>query len=261
MYEKELQAMKEAALLAEAKIKEVYAKDFDVIIKSDNSPVTEADQAADKMISSYLRERFPDYGFLTEESADNDERLSKEFVFIIDPVDGTKDFVSRDGEFCTLIALVRNEKPVAGVVNCPMQNLMFYAREGGGAWREPHGGQATQIHVNDRTEQITVLRSKNFFNEREKALIDANPDKIKLVFARGSGQKYCMIAEGLAEAYFRCGGNAKEWDMAAGEILVKEAGGLMTEPDGSPLKYNQKVVKTGRGYRVANRPENLFLEK
>ena len=261
MYEKELQAMIEAAYLAEAKIKEVYEKHFDVEIKSDDSPVTEADKAADQIISSYLKERFPDYGFLTEESVDNEERLSKEFVFIIDPVDGTKDFVSRDGEFCTLIALVRNEKPVVGVINLPMQNVIFYAAEGKGAWRQPRGGEAHLVRVNNRTENITVLRSKNFFNERETALIEANPDKIALVYARGSGQKYCMVAEGLAEAYFRCGGNAKEWDMAAGEILVKEAGGLMTEPDGSPLKYNQKVVKTGRGYRVANRPENLFLEK
>lgn len=260
MYEKELQAMIEAAYASDAWIMEVYRRGFEVEIKSDDSPVTEADKGADAIIRKILGEKFPDYGFLTEETPDNDDRLSKEYIWIVDPVDGTKEFVSHRGEFATCIALCRNHEIVAGVINLPAQNVLFYATKNGGAWRLPRYGEAKQIHVNDKTEQITVLRSVSFFNEEEKRIIENHKDKIGLIFARGAAQKYCMVAEGLAESFIRGHGQTKEWDLAAGDILIKEAGGIITDPFGKNLVYNKKDVYFHDGYRFANRIENLFIK-
>ncbi|MDO5330409.1 MAG: inositol monophosphatase family protein, partial [Bacillota bacterium] len=114
MYQKELEAMIAAAKLAEVKIKEIYSKPFEVEIKSDDSPVTAADKAADAIIRESLGKQFPDYGFLTEESVDTPERLSKRCIFIVDPVDGTKEFVAHNGEFTTNIALAVDKEVVAG---------------------------------------------------------------------------------------------------------------------------------------------------
>jgi 3'-phosphoadenosine 5'-phosphosulfate (PAPS) 3'-phosphatase len=114
MFEKELESMKKAALDAEKKIKEVYATSFAVEIKSDNSPVTAADKGADEMIRAELHTRFPKYAFLTEESQDDKTRLNNDYVFIVDPVDGTKEFVARNGQFCTNIALAYRHEVVAG---------------------------------------------------------------------------------------------------------------------------------------------------
>lgn len=115
MWEKELQAAIEAGVKARAKIMEIYEKGFDVEIKEDNSPVTAADKAADKIIRDHLHKVFPSHAFLTEESEDNDERLSNDYVWIVDPVDGTKDFVARDGGFTTNIALAYKHELVVGV--------------------------------------------------------------------------------------------------------------------------------------------------
>ncbi len=260
MYEKELQAMIKAAQLSGDIIMDVYRKGFEVEIKDDNSPVTEADKKADEFIIESLQKEFPDYGFLTEETPDTDERLSKEFVWIIDPLDGTKEFVNYRGEFATCIALCKGHDIVASVVNCPAQNVLFYAVKDGGAWKLPRFGKPVQIHVNNKTEQITVLRSVSFFNEKEQSLIDKHLDKIGFVFARGAAQKFCLVAEGLAEASYRLGGFTKEWDLAAGNLLIQEAGGLMVDHDGNPLKFNKPDVYFKEGYRFANRKENLLLD-
>ena len=135
MYEKELKEMIAASKQAEKVILEIYNNNFEVEIKSDDSPVTAADKNADALIRKILGEKFPDYGFLTEESIDTKERLSKEFIFIVDPVDGTKEFVSRNGQFTTNIGLARNHELVAGVINLPTFGITYYATKGGGAFR------------------------------------------------------------------------------------------------------------------------------
>ena len=132
MYEKELNAMLSAVRLAAKHIMSVYATDFAVEIKSDDSPVTLADKGADEILRKTLAESFPDYGFLTEESKDTGERKTKEFVFIIDPVDGTSDFVAKDGQFCTNVALARNGEVVVGVIHLPASGISYYAVKGEG---------------------------------------------------------------------------------------------------------------------------------
>lgn len=259
MFEKELESMKKAALDAEKKIKEVYATAFAVEIKSDNSPVTAADKGADQLIRAELHTRFPNYAFLTEESQDDKTRLTNDYVFIVDPVDGTKEFVARNGQFCTNIALAYRHEVVAGVINIPMQNVMFFAIKGQGAFKQEKGHSPVRIHVDEKRDHLTCLRSGSFFNDKEKALIEKHQDKITQVLVVGAALKFCAIAEGKAEISFRESAGTKEWDIAAGTIILKEAGGFIQKHDGSEYAFNRDDVYNREGYILANRLENILL--
>ena len=258
MWEKELQEAINAGLLAKKKIMEIYNKGFDVEIKEDNSPVTIADKSADEIIRNYLHEKFPTHAFLTEESTDSKERLSNDFVWIVDPVDGTKDFVARDGQFTTNIALAYKHRLVVGVVIAPAIDEYYYASEGNGSYFVKEGEKPVKIHVNDKTEDLTMLTSVFHFTKDEEEFIKKHEDKIKHVMKKGSSLKPCAIAHGLAEITFRSSPNTKEWDTAACQIVVTEAGGIFVEPSGKEITYNREDVYNRNGYIVVNRKENLF---
>ena len=258
MWEKELQEAINAGLMAKEKIMEFYNKGFDVEIKEDNSPVTIADKTADKIIREYLHKIFPTHAFLTEESTDNLDRLNNDFVWIVDPVDGTKDFVAKDGEFTTNIALAYKHRLVVGVVIAPALDELYFASAGNGAFYQKLGEAPIRIHVNDKTEDLTMLTSVFHFTADEQALIDRHPDKIKHVMRKGSSLKPCAIAQGLAEITFRSSPNTKEWDTAACQIVVTEAGGIFVEPNGNEITYNREDVYNRNGYIVVNRKENLL---
>lgn len=259
MWEKELQAAIEAGLLAKDKILEIYHQNFEVEIKSDHSPVTLADKTADRIIAQYLKTRFPSYAFLTEESDDNLERLNNDFVWIIDPLDGTKDFVARDGGFTTNIALAYKHELVVGVIIIPVTGEVYFASKGNGSFYQKPGQKPIKIHVNDKISDLTVLTSVFHSNEVEAGLIAKHSDKIKRVEKRGSSIKMCHIAHGLAELTYRMSQGTKEWDTAAGQIIVTEAGGVFIQPDGKQITYNRKDVYNRKGYVVANRIENVLL--
>ncbi|MFA6378099.1 MAG: 3'(2'),5'-bisphosphate nucleotidase CysQ [Acholeplasmataceae bacterium] len=258
MWENELQSAISAGLEAREKIMEIYHHGFDVEIKEDNSPVTLADKTADSIIRQRLGEAFPSYAFLTEESEDNKERLKNDYVWIVDPVDGTKDFVARDGGFTTNIALAYKHELVVGVVIVPLTGEIYYAVKGQGAFYRINGVDQ-RIHVNDKTKDLTVLCSVFHSNDKERALIDKHSDKIKHQEKFGSSLKPCRIAQGLAEITYRMSAGTKEWDTAACQIIVTEAGGIFVQPDGSPLTYNREDVYNRNGYIVANRKENILL--
>ena len=258
MWEKELQAAIEAGLKAREKILEIYHQHFDVEIKSDNSPVTIADKTADEIIRQYLHEKFPEHAFLTEESTDNLDRLKNDFVWIVDPVDGTKDFVAKDDQFTTNIALAYKHELVVGVVVVPVTGEVYFASKGNGACHRMNG-EDFKIHVNDKTEDLTCLCSVFHTNETELKLIEKHSDKIKHVMKYGSSLKPCRIAEGLAEITYRMSAGTKEWDTGACQIIVEEAGGLFIEPDGSRITYNREDVYNRKGYIVVNRKENILL--
>ena len=258
MWEKELQEAINAGLLAKKKIMEIYNQGFDVEIKSDNSPVTIADKSADEIIRNYLHEKFPTHAFLTEESTDNLDRLNNDFVWIVDPVDGTKDFVAKDGEFTTNIALAYKHKLVVGVVIAPALDEMYYASLGNGSFYVKNNEKPVKIHVNDKISDLTMLISVFHFTEDEQALIDRNSDRIKHVMRKGSSLKPCAIAHGLAELTFRSSSNTKEWDTAACQLVVTEAGGIFVKPNGEEITYNREDVYNRGGYIVCNRKENLF---
>src|SRR5574344_961118 len=220
MFEEQLKDMCFAGLLAKTDILNVYAQKFDIKIKEDNSPVTQADLKADQTIRTYLKKKYPDYGFLTEESVDSPERLNKDFVFIIDPLDGTADFCDRNGEFTTNIALCYKHEIVAGVVIIPASNLMYYAIKGQGAYRKNTlTNEIAKIHVSNKTEKLTCLTSRFHLSDEEKNLIKKHNDKIVNVVTAGSSLKACKIAEGSAEISYRISNGTKEWDTAAFEII------------------------------------------
>ena len=258
-WEKELKSAIEAGLLAKEKIMEIYHQKFDIETKEDDSPVTIADKTADKIIREYLNKTFPTHAFLTEESEDNDARLSNDLVWIVDPVDGTKDFIAKDDQFTTNIALAYKHKVVVGVVIAPARDEIYFASENNGAFYQKLGEKPVKIHANDKLDDLTFLTSVFHFTKGEQELIDRHSDKIKHVMKLGSSLKPCAIAHGLAEITFRSSPNTKEWDTAASQIIVEEAGGLFVEPNGNPIRYNRKDVYNRNGYIVVNRKENILL--
>jgi len=259
MFDKELSAMMKAALDAEIKIKEVYETNFKVEIKSDDSPVTAADKGADQLIRAELSRQFPTYAFLTEESKDDKARLRNDYVFIVDPVDGTKEFVSRNGEFCTNIALSYRHEAVVGVINIPMQNVLYYAVKGQGAYRLEKGKAPVRIFVSKRDDRLIVVKSISFFNEDEKALIEKHRDRIAEIRPLGAALKFCAIAEGTADLSYRESPNTKEWDIAAGTIILKEAGGYILKHDLTEYSFNRDDVYNKEGYVLANKKSNILL--
>jgi len=259
MYEKELTSMLKAAFDAEKKILEVYHTSFAVEIKSDDSPVTAADKGADALIREELHKSFPAYAFLTEESKDDLSRLTNDYVFIVDPVDGTKEFVARNGEFCTNIALVYQHEAVVGVINVPLRQTVYYAIKGQGAWKKEKGKPAVLLHVSDRDTDLIAFKSLSFFNDKEKALLDKHADRIAKIEGVGAALKFCGIAEGIGDVSYRESPNTKEWDIAAGTVILKEAGGFILKHDLSEYSFNREDVYNREGYVLANKKSNILL--
>lgn len=259
MWEKELKSAIDAGLKAKEKIMEIYNAGFEVEIKSDNSPVTLADKTADEMIRNYLHKDFPDYAFLTEESEDNLERRKNDYVWIVDPVDGTKDFVARDGEFTTNIALAYKGKVVVGVVIIPALDIYYYATRDQGAYKVVIGQPAQPIHVNDKTTDLTVLTSRFHLSDNENKVIEKHSNRISQIKSFGSSLKACKIAEGVAEISYRLSSGTKEWDTAAMHLIVEEAGGYLVKPNGEEITYNREDVYNREGYVIVNKKENILL--
>ena len=258
MWEEQLDCALKAGISVIKPIMDIYNRGFDVEIKEDNSPVTEADKLADKLIREYLHKCYPTYAFLTEESEDDKTRLENDYVWIIDPVDGTKDFVAKDGEFTVNIALAYKHEVVVGVVIAPATGDVYFASKGNGSFHQK-GEEVKRIHVNDKVDGLTVLCSVFHENEKELALIAKWKDRITSRRKVGSALKACQISEGLAEISYRMSAGTKEWDTAASQCVVEEAGGLFVKPDGTPIKYNREDVYNREGYVIVNRKENILL--
>lgn len=260
MFEKELESALDAARAAQKVIMDIYVHGFKVEIKSDKSPVTEADKQADKLIREVLHKAYPTYAFLTEESEDHKERLNNDYVWVVDPVDGTKDFVAKDDEFTTNIALAYKHEVVVGVVSIPAKNIIYYAIKNGGAFKlDMSTNTVTKIHVNDKTSDLTCLKSVFHSNEKEEALYKKYSDRITHVEKVGSSIKACYISEGKAEISYRLSDGTKEWDTAAFQIIVEEAGGYVLKLDKTRMTYNREDVYNHGGYIILNNLENFLL--
>lgn len=250
----------DAALLAKIEILKIYKSDFTFTSKSDDSPVTQADQIADEIIRTYLQKKYPLFGFLTEESSDNLSRLNKEWVWVVDPIDGTKDFIAKNDEFTINIALVKHQQVIAGIVMVPALDEVYYAMKDEGAYYYKDG-ISTRINVNQKLDNLTVLTSRFHLQPEERSLIEKHANKITRVETYGSALKACRIAAGLAEISYRLSSGTKEWDTASSDLIVTEAGGLFIKPR-LPIErytYNRKDVKNKDGYVILNRIENLYL--
>lgn len=259
MYGKELNASLQIAKEAMDNIMNYYNHGFHTEMKDDNSPVTEADKTTDLLIKSYLSKLFPTYSFLTEESEDNKERLNNDYVFIIDPLDGTKDFVHKDGEFTCNIGLCYKHEIVMGVVAVPAKNEIYYATKGDGAYKITNDGKTIRLNVSDKTSDLTCLTSVFHSAQVEIETIQKHNDKIAHVIKKGSSLKACEIAEGKAEISYRLTQGTKEWDTAAFTIIVEEAGGYVLKLNGEKIRYNREDVYNREGYVIVNKKENILL--
>ena len=261
MYERELEVALNAASSVRELILGIYnSNDLGVEIKDDNSPVTRADKAADKKIREILSGAFPLYSLLTEESIDDKSRLQNDYVWIVDPIDGTKDFVAKNGQFTVNIALSYKHKAVVGVILIPVTGELYYAVENLGAYYlKDKNATPVRIHCNNKVSDVTTLVSNFHSNQTEMDMIAKHSDIIKHQRKVGATIKGCLIAKGEAEMSYRFSSNTKEWDTAAMQILVEEAGGYLLKFDGTPICYNREDVYNRDGYIICNRKENFLL--
>jgi 3'(2'), 5'-bisphosphate nucleotidase len=220
-------------------ILKVYAEPIEVVTKDDNSPLTRADLASHRIIVDRLRALTPDIPLLSEESEgiSDSERLSWSRYWLIDPLDGTKEFVNRNGEFTVNIALIDTHRPMLGVVHVPVHEQSFAGVVGMGAWRQDGDGdpQAITTRRPPATPPV-VVGSRSHANPKLEACL-APIGEVELV-SMGSSLKFCRVAEGAADLYPRLGPTS-EWDTAAAQAVVEAAGGQVLELDGRPLEYNR----------------------
>jgi len=222
-------------------IMHVYAGDFAVERKDDNSPLTAADIAAHRAIVAGLREIAPQIPVLSEEAADEipwSVRQGWDRYFLVDPLDGTREFVKRNGEFTVNIALIENGAPTLGVVFAPVLDEMFSAWVGGHAWmHRSREGEKIALHTRRRGTPVVVAGSRSHADPRLLGALD-RIGAHELV-TLGSSLKFCRTAQGVADLYIRYG-LTSEWDTAAGQCVLEQAGGGVIRLDGSTLSYNTK---------------------
>ncbi|MFK7752593.1 MAG: 3'(2'),5'-bisphosphate nucleotidase CysQ [Sedimentitalea sp.] len=244
-YDSLVPVIRKLALEAGDKIMEIYnSDDFDVKTKSDDSPVTAADEAADALISAGLRAAFPEMLLVTEEQSESHTVKGNTFL-IVDPLDGTKEFVHRRGDFTVNIAVVEDGVPTRGVVYAPAKQRMFFTQADGqsveetGDFDPDHIGALSPLSVAaSNNESLMVVASKS---HRDQATDDyINKYAVKDMKSAGSSLKFCLVATGEADLYPRLG-RTMEWDTAAGHAVLKGAGGdVVRFDDHTPLAYGKE---------------------
>lgn len=240
-----------AAIDGGIEIMKVYATDFDVEIKGDNSPLTVADKNANEVINNFLVET--GIPIISEENKQLsfEERKDWTQCWIVDPLDGTKEFVKRNGEFTVNIALVENGSPVLGVIYVPVEQMLYFTSE----------GSARKVHIEDPSEAIDtiieasevlapaqsmdppvkVVGSRSHLNDDTRSFIEKiEENKTVEIVSRGSSLKFCLVAEGNAHIYPRYA-PTMEWDTAAGQAICEAAGvKVLQEATGEPVRYNKE---------------------
>ena len=245
----QLETIIDAITKAGDKILEIYESDFQVEKKDDNSPITKADLESNKIIKeSLLQTKIP---ILSEEDADDKSRTDSDKVWIVDPLDGTQDFVNKTGEFTVMVGLVENHVPIMGLVYWPTEKKLFFAERGLGAFCHDSEGWA-KISVRG-VEEITeplALVSRHHLSDKEKKMLDHL--EIKNTANIGSSLKVMEIASGRADIYLTSTNKMKQWDTAASHCIISEAGGKMTDISGNDLIYNTESVNHENGLLVTN---------
>lgn len=256
-YKKELEIAIEAACAAGDVIMSVYQSDFSVDYKTDTSPVTEADVLANREIIKKLQNAFPEDGYLSEEMSDDESRFVKKRFWVIDPLDGTKEFIKKNNEFAVNIGLVSEREVVLGIVYLPVSKKIYYATKNQGAYKMTCENQNPQrIFVSERTKPYHLLISRSHPSPKTLTMLEVNADEIHSVTEMGSAIKGCLIAEGLYDVYYNFGHSMK-WDTCAMECIVHEAGGFLKQLNGKPINYNEKDT-LNRGFYIVNRESNCI---
>ncbi|HSI44298.1 MAG TPA: 3'(2'),5'-bisphosphate nucleotidase CysQ [Methylotenera sp.] len=257
-YQQYLEPIIAIAKAAGYAIMQVYSTDFSVVKKEDNSPLTQADVAAHNIIVDALKQLTPDIPSLSEESENIAAEVRQAWprYWLIDPLDGTREFVKRNGEFTVNIALIENHKPVLGVVFAPVKNLLYFACEGYGAYKQQDNQVKERINIKifDARKPI-VAGSRSHQDQKMHHFIqniEMNLGIYPELISMGSSLKICLVADGTADVYPRLGPTF-EWDTAAGHSILNEAGGDIVDEQGLPLRYNTKSSLLNPYFFATNR--------
>ncbi len=252
-----LEVSKEAAVTAGEAILDIYNKEeiWQVEYKEGHMPLTLADKRAHEIIAERLQKRFPDSALLSEEGEDDKECSGNPYCFVVDPLDGTKEFIKKNGQFTVNIALCHQGRPVMGVIYVPVSGELYYAGKGMGAYLEKDG-TVTGLHVSDRVEDPRVVMSSSHGCEEMERLLEKY--HLTELVRVGSSIKGCMIARGDAEIYYRHN-PTMEWDTAAMQCIVEEAGAIFRQMDDSEMTYDREDHVNRKGFYIINRPENKLV--
>jgi len=244
-----LETIINAVITAGDKIVEIYETDFQVEKKDDNSPITKADLESNKIIKeSLLQTGIP---ILSEEDADDKSRMDSDKVWIVDPLDGTQDFVNKTGEFTVMVGLVENQIPVMGLVYWPTEKKLYFAENGFGAFcHESEGWMKISVRGIEEIAESLALVSRHHLSDKEKKMLELL--EIKNTASIGSSLKVMEIASGRADIYLTSTNKMKQWDTAASHCIISEAGGKMTDISGNELIYNTESVNHENGLLVTN---------
>jgi 3'(2'), 5'-bisphosphate nucleotidase len=230
---------------------EIYDREFNIEEKDDRSPLTEADKKSNEIILDGLIKDYPDIPYISEETKQTPykERRNWNRFWLIDPLDGTKEFIKRNGEFTINIALIENQVPVLGVIYVPVKDIFYYSQKGKGSFKidnrsEPHPINAT---TEMNKEKLIVVGSRSHGGDTLNAYLEkmrGEYSEVELI-SSGSSLKFCLVAEGKADIYPRTG-PTYEWDTAAGHAIVMESGKSVYDfESGKPLLYNKENLLNG----------------
>ena len=256
-YARELQVALRLAREAGAAILQYYGAPLEIESKigADNhaEPVTQADRAANDLIVGALRREFPDDGILAEESIDTERRLTRQRVWMIDPLDGTNGFIAHDGDFAVQIGLAVDGRSVLGVVYQPLPDVLYSAVEGAGTWIERPGFEVERALVDDKTEfgEMRLAASRSHRSPRMDSVVRALG--VGEEVRRGSvGIKVGLIVERQCDVYIHLSPRTKQWDTCAPEVILREAGGKMTDLFGEEFAYNRPEAQNRNGLVASN---------
>jgi len=239
----------QAALEAGKTVMNVYNQEFSSTLKNDNTPLTEADVKSNQIIQKIIS--VLGHPILSEESVDDKKRLDSKKIWIIDPLDGTSDFIKKTGEFTIMISLVEDHIPILGVIYWPTEKKLYLAQKGQGAFKSDNGvWSKLSVSKISELENCRAVGSRYHISEIEKNLIKRL--NISQFTSKGSSLKVAEVSSGNAELYFTTTNKIKQWDTCASYCLITESGGKMTDMFGNDLKYNTERLNHENGLLVSN---------
>ncbi len=238
-----LSSLRKIAETAGREALQFYGQPLTVDAKADNSPLTQADLASHRLILRELATAFPDIPVISEEDESVPSNFDPEGTwFVVDPLDGTKEFIKQTGSFTVNIGLVTRRAPVAGVVHVPVSKVT-YGADKNGAWRAETDAVPVPINITSAADRLRIVASRDHAGPEVKALLERFPNSECLSI--GSSLKFCLVAEGKADIYLR-DVPTMEWDTAAAQAIVEAAGGaVLIHPDRTPLRYGKSDFRNG----------------
>jgi len=239
----------EAAIKAGKEVMDVYNQKFSSTLKIDNEPLTEADIKSNNIIQKIISQF--GYPILSEESIDDKKRLASDKIWIVDPLDGTTDFVKQTGEFTIMISLVEGNRPILGVIYWPIKDTLYLAQKDQGAFQSSNGNWS-KLSVSNVSEltKCRVVGSRYHISVQEQNLLKHL--NVSQFTSKGSSLKVVDVSSGNADLYFTMTNKIKQWDTCASYCLITEAGGKMTDMFGNDLEYNAEKLNHENGLLVSN---------